>query len=437
MKRWILILMLVSFVLALFAGVASLASVSDKVKLSYWMWDPSIRGKYEKAITKFEEGNPNIEVEMTTMEPRDYWTKLRIMAAAGRLPDVFNMSSGYVEEWASKRFLMNLDRYVEEDLNKNNYFTSVFNIVRYPRGTGPIYALPFAWVTPVLYYNKDAFDEANLAYPDKSWTWSDFLNAAIRLTKDKDGDGEIDQWGYWFFGRYAHVEPWIYQNGGRLLEPGRKSFQPNKEALRAVKFLTDLVLKHKVAPPKRFMEGVRQQDVFPRGLSAMWTDGSWNIENTRKIVESKFRWGITKVPRGPDWEEDVAYAWPDNTAISSQTEHSEAAWKLTKFLSGPGLTMDIYMAGKVPAYKPLAKSEAFFEKGKQPAEKGLLLYLGELPMKESFTMGWSEWRGYAGAAGLGLTGAIDKVINGELSFEEAMEETSKYVNKVLGRYYKG
>ncbi|MEA3311012.1 MAG: sugar ABC transporter substrate-binding protein [candidate division WOR-3 bacterium] len=434
MKRMLLAALVIG---GLVVTVISVFTVgAETVKLDYWMWDPSIRAKYEAALARFEEQNPGIDVQLTTMEPKDYWVKLRVMASTGQLPDVCNMSSGYVEEWALGKFLLNMDEYIEEDLNKENYFTKLFDIVRYPAGVGSVYALPFAWVTPVLSYNKDAFDKAGISYPNEEWDWFDFLNAAVRLTQDFDGDGKIDQWGYWFFGRYAHIESWIYQNGGRLLGPGKSSFAPTDEAVEALEFLTDLVLKYEVAPPKKLMEGVRQQDVFPKALAAMWTDGSWNIENTRKILGGNFRWGIAKVPRGPSWEKDTIFAWPDNIAISAKTDHPDAAWKLVKFLSGPGLDMSLYMAGKVPSYKPLAESEEFAEQGKQPEEKMLLLELGNFPMKTSFTQGWSEWRGYAGAEGLGVTGAIDRVINGEMEFDKALEKATDYANKVLDRYYK-
>jgi hypothetical protein len=56
-------------------------------------------------------------------------------------------------------------------------------------------------------------------------------------------------------------------------------------------------------------------------------------------------------------------------------------------------------------------------------------------MVDSFTMGWDEWRGYGPAETLGLTGAIDMIINAEKSFEDALNKTTSDINKVLKRYY--
>ncbi|MFB6290324.1 MAG: sugar ABC transporter substrate-binding protein [Candidatus Bipolaricaulia bacterium] len=427
-KKIIIALLLGLLVTSLF----SIFSVSADVKIDYWIWDPTIRGKYKEAIKKFESQNPNIKVNLTAIEPDKYWTKMRLNARTNQLPDVFNMSTAYIEQWVSNGSVMALDKFIEKDLNKDKYFSSLFDVVSFD---GSTYALPFAWVTPIMYYNKDAFDKAGLDYPTNDWTWDDFLNAAKKLTVDKNGDGKIDRWGFWFYGRYAHIEPWIYQNNGRLLDKDKKNFDPSPEAMEALRFLTDLVTKHKVAPPKKAMSGIDQQNVFPQGEAAMWVDGSWSIENNRRIIGNSFDWGIAKVPRGPSWEEDTLFAWPDNIAISPNTKHPEAAWKLAKFFSGPGLSADLYMSGKVPSYNPLASKEGFFDKDAQPSNISKLLDWGSQPMKTSFTKSWSEWRGYGGAEGLGLTGAIDQVINGSKSFDKAMKEASQYINEVLDEAY--
>ncbi len=424
----------VSWIALLMIGLIAFTAVAGQITLRYWMWDPSIKAKVQTAINKFESLHPNIKVELTTIEPRDYWTKIRIMASTHKLPDVFNMSSGYIEEWSAKGLLLDIQKYVNTDLNMSDYFESLFNMAKYPKNTGDIYALPFAWVTPVLFFNKTAFDKAGLSYPNENWGWCDFLNAAEKLTIRENG--KVKQWGFWLYGRYANIEPWIYRNGGHLLSADKKRFAPDKNAIETMEFLTKLVTTYKVAPKKKDMTGVRSQDVFPLGMAAMWVDGSWNIENNRSLVGNKFKWGIAPVPVGPNGSKNVIYAWPDMVAISSYTAHPKEAWELAKFLSGPGLTLDMYMAGKIPSYRPLAESEAFLEKGKQPAEKGILLQLGKGEMINSFTKGWSEWRGYGAAEGLGLNGALDAVMNGDMTFQEAMQKVMSYANKVLSRYYK-
>lgn len=56
---------------------------------------------------------------------------------------------------------------------------------------GKQYAIPKDIDTIALWYNKTMFDEAGIKYPDASWTWDTFRDAAKKLTK---ADGS--QYGY-------------------------------------------------------------------------------------------------------------------------------------------------------------------------------------------------------------------------------------------------
>lgn len=407
---------------------------NEKVKLTYFSWDPSQEQVLNELIQKFNQENPNIEVSMQSYKPADYWPKISAMAAAGNAPDVFDMSSGYVDEWASKGLLYNIQKLVDRDIKPDDYFTSVFKAVRYPdKEKGDMYAFPYAWVTTVLYYNKDMFDKAKLAYPNENWTWDDFLNAAKKLTLDTNGDGKTDQWGFWLYGRYAQIEPWLYQNNGDILNPEKTQFVVNENGKETLQFLTDLTLKHKVSPPPKDMKGMKQEDLFPMGKAAMWVDGSFAIDNIRKVGGDKIRWGMTTIPKGPHFKEQVTYGWPDNLAISKNTKHVEEAWKFIRFMTGKSRGAEHYQGGKVPIYKPVALSKEWLESDKQPDNKGLLLEQGKYVGRNSYTKSWSEWRGYGAAEGSGLNGELDQVFDGKKSLDDAITSVTKYANDILNR----
>lgn len=408
--------------------------VPEQVTLRYFMWDPELEELELSIIDEYTKMHPNVTIEFEALVPEEYWPKMSALAAAGDLPDVFNMSSGFVDEYASKGLLGNIEFYIERDISPDDYFSGVFSAVRYPdKQRGSMRAMPFAWVCTVLYYNKDAFDAAGVAYPEEGWTWDDFLDAAKKLTVDKDGDGTTDQYGFWFYGRYAHTESWIYQNNGNFLNAAKTRFEPDDNAIETLEFLNSLIHEHKVAPMPKEMEGIRQQDVFPQEMAAMWVDGSWNIQNNRDVAGDAFQWGIAPIPRGPHWEKDQAYGWPDNIAMSPTTEHPDQVWSFIKYLTGPGRPASSFMGGKVPILKATAMSEEFLEKDKQPANKGFLLEWGENLGPNSFTPGWGEWRGYTGGAGLNAW--LDQAYNGEVDLATAIEEATKSANEVLTRFY--
>ncbi|MCY1151870.1 MAG: sugar ABC transporter substrate-binding protein [Sphaerochaetaceae bacterium] len=441
MKKLLLAMMVILTISisSVFAGGQSeetQAKEDENIVLEWWTWDADLKEKNQEIIAAYEEKHPNVTINNTIVSTKEYWTKIRILANQNKLPDVFTMSSSTLEEWAENGLVLELDSYIDSDNTREIFYPKLLDAVKDVSATDHYYALPFALVTTTLFYNKDAFDEAGLEYPNDDWTWDDFRSAAKKLTVDKDNDGTIDQYGYWFYGRYAHVEPWVYANGGSLLNHDTMRFEPDAAALEALEMLTDLVLVDKSAPTQKDMSSVRQQDVFPLEMAAMWTDGSWNINNNRLVADPSLNWGIAKIPTGPSTDNPITYAWADSYSIAPNTKHPQEAWEFTKYVAGEGLSLDMYLVGKIPSFKALTESDAFADPNQKPAEMYILKEQADSEMTTSFTKGWSEWRGYGAAESLGLNGLIDGVINGEMSLDEALTKGTNSINTVLARYYK-
>jgi multiple sugar transport system substrate-binding protein len=420
---------------ALLVGALMLSGLALGQTLRYFSWETNIAEETAALIAEFEALNPGVTVDFEALPPDQYWPRMSAMAAANNLPDVFYMSSGFITEWYQNGLLANLQPFVDE-LDLDDYFTGALSVARFPDpDAGALHAVPINWVGPVLYYNATAFDEAGLAYPSAEWTWDDFLAAAQALTIDKNGNGRIDQYGYWVYGRYAQVEPWIYMNGGRLLNEARTRVEPNDAAIETLQFLSDLVNVHGVAPRPQEMEGIRQQDVFPLGIAAMWVDGSWNISNNRSIIGDQFTWDIALIPTGPSTTDRIGYTWPDMLAVGANSQHQDLAWAFVEFMTGPSRGASSFLGGTVPFYRPTAESEAWLERDQQPASKHVILELGQLPSRTSFTPNWSEWRGYAAAEGGGMNGELDQVFNGRKALDAAIASFVAYGNQVLSRSY--
>ena len=252
---------------------------------------------------------------------------------------------------------------------------------------------------------------------------------------DEDDDGTVDTWGMYLYGRYAHIEPWVFRNGGRYLNADETALELNDEAVNALQFLTDLVNVEGVAPQPQEMEGVRQQDIMALGMAAMWVDGSWNIANVRKIAGDDFRWGIAQVPMGPDATKETAaaYAWADMLSVGQNSRNPELAWAFIQHMVGEGRDASDFLGGKVPAYIEIATSEGWLEKDQQPANKGLLLDIGAQNVYTGFSKNWSGWRGYDSTGSSGMNGELDEVLNGRKSLDEAIKAFVLYGNDILSR----
>ena len=92
---------------------------------------------------------------------------------------------------------------------------------------GRMHAMPGDYMTMVLFYNTEMFKAAGLN-PDKPpKTWDEFLQYAKKLTRDTDGDGKVDQWGFGTVGAKSpgfslRFGPFIWSFGGDYLTPDMK-----------------------------------------------------------------------------------------------------------------------------------------------------------------------------------------------------------------------
>ncbi|AYM60967.1 hypothetical protein At1D132_49600 (plasmid) [Agrobacterium fabrum] len=415
----------------MFGLAVAAANSATAETLRYMSFDPVQLEAERPAIAAFEASHPGLKVQAQALPQKDYWTNVSAQAASGTLPDVMMMSSAYIYQWAASGNLADLNSFAGE-LNLEGYTESAVDVARVKGG---LYAIPQSWSGAVLYYNKDAFDAAGISYPTATWTWDQFRDAAKKLTVDKNGDGEPEQWGYYITGRYAQVDGWVYRNGGRYLTPDSTAMDPDPAALKTLKFLTDLVVKDKVAPKPKDLEGVRFLDVFPLGMAAMWVDGAWNISSNRTTIGSKFKWGIAEIPRGPDATDATVrnYAWPDLLSVAETSTKKYLAVEFIEHMTQASRSAKDFKGGKVPAFKEVASKPEWLERDQQPDNKEVILQLGEGKLYNGFAKNWDGWRGYGASGSGGVNGELDEVFNGRKSLDDAVKSFVSYSNDVLKR----
>ncbi|MCD6120241.1 MAG: sugar ABC transporter substrate-binding protein [Spirochaetales bacterium] len=398
---------------------------AQKVSLRYMMWDPQIIDKEQVLADKFTAEHPNVTITLESAAYAQYWEKMQAMAAAKNLPDVFWMSSSTVKDYQSMGALLSMEDNIKK-LDKSKYFSSVFGVLRAPTSSGDMYAFPYAWVVCISYYNIRLFDQAGLSYPTNDWKWKDLESAAVKLTKDTDGDETVDQWGYWVKGRYTHLYPFVYNNGlpeGPMTEDKKFTLADGK-GLESMKFLTDLIVKDKASPTPAQTKGVSK--FFTTGKIGMCTEGSWRVDTYRKSLKDPF--GIFLVPTGPQsGGKRVSFGWADSMSISAYTKHPKEAWNWVEYMTGPGRPVDSILGGKVPIWKVSALSDTWKEKGKYPKNKELILEAGKLiGPKVTFVKRWDE-------ANSEIQSGFEKVVLGEGDLNSVMKELKTKVEKILAR----
>jgi multiple sugar transport system substrate-binding protein len=427
MKRLVLLLIVLAVAAgSTFGGGQDETAMAEKIELRYMMWDPQIIEKEQALADKFSQEHPNVTITIESAAFAQFWEKMQAMAAAKNMPDVFWMSSGFVKDYARLGAILNIEDRVNK-LDQSQFFPSAFGVLRAPTFEGDMYSFPWAVVTCISYYNKRIFDEGGVAYPNNDWTWDQLRATAKKLSKDSDGDGAYDQWGYWVKGRYTHMYPYVYNNGvpsGPISSDFKSFLGASGKGRDAFKFLTDLVVVDKTSPTPAQTKGV--STFFTTGKIAMCTEGSWRIATYRKGLDDPF--GIFLTPKGPGSPgKHVVYGWADAMSISAYTDHPDAAWDWMIFMSGPGRPIDSILGGKVPIWKANATSDVWLEKDQLPENKQLVLDSVDLIGKE-VTMAplYNEWNA-------AVQSDFEKISLGEGDFDAVMSELKDKVEKILAR----
>ena len=295
------------------------AGSGKEVTLQFALWDTNQAKGLRTMADEFEAANPGIKIEFQVVGWADYWTMLQAGATAQSLPDVFWMHSNEIYRYASNDMLLD-----QTELIKNS---SKIDLSKYPQGIVEIYnyegkqlAVPKDFDTIGLWYNKKLFDEANLAYPDESWTWDDLYNAAKVLTKD-GVYGFLaplhNQEGYYNF---------VYQNGGTIITDDKKSGYDDPKTIEALEFYVKFV-QEKLSP--EMYGDPERAEALQNGLVAMGLFGSWNLSG---FAENEFISENFDVAVLPKQEKQASIYNGLGYAIAKNTEHPDEAWKFVEYL---------------------------------------------------------------------------------------------------------
>ena len=383
------------FATALTFTLAFAASVAGaQTTLSYQLWGSPQEGEvWNKIVAAFEASHPDIKVNVEVADWESYWQKLQVQIAGGTPPDIFAMDAPLYRDWQSRGVLLNLAPYLDKD---PAILDGVYPITleAYKTADG-IFGLPRDFQTIVLYYNKDMFDAAGVAYPTDTWTYEDLRAAAKKMTLDKNGDGAIDQWGFWDGG--YDMEPFwgalVWAYGGDVINAADgKTLISSPEATAAFQFMSDMWVTDKSMPTEQQLAQYGW-DGFLSGVSAMGVSGHWSIPEYSQVA---FKWDIAPMPLGPKGR-----ATSVNSAgfvISKDSKNPDAAWEFVKYaFSDAGQTELAKIGLAIPVRKSVAESAAYLGQATAIDHALYVKALDYAHLKPVFK-GYEEWSAAVGDA---------------------------------------
>lgn len=381
------ILRLLCAFLLLLVGFAT-AAADITLRMVVWDGDEALtilRG----AAHEFEQAHPGIHVDLQSVFYNDYFTKLLTQVAAHGAPDVAMLDPGDFQKYAERGALLPLNPLFNTvpGFNIDDYYKPIVDAHSFH---GTLYVLPRD-IAPMglFYYNKKAFDEAGIPYPDGSWTWDfkvrpelkekDFLWVIQQLTK-KDATGKVTRYGIAPFDPHALCDLFLYSQGGRYADndehPTKVLFNDEKD-LKAHELLADIYNKYHWAPSPSEMSSVVQStadQLFDMQKSAIYVCGIWDSIKIRRALKpgSKefFDWDIAM---GPAYAGTGTRAYPtggSGYSVLSSTAHPKEAFALAAWMAGKPGMMAMARAGIAqPAIRKYALSDAWIPGPDTPIEQ--------------------------------------------------------------------
>jgi multiple sugar transport system substrate-binding protein len=154
----------------------------------------------------------------------------------------------------------------------------------------------------------------------------------VRLTHDRDGDGQTDLWGSTLDVTWDRIQIHVNGWGGHLVDPAdpEKLLMCEPEAMAAMEWLRGRIWDDRVMATPLDLQNVSTRQALITERVAMVEDGSWALKDI--LSEANFGVGVAPFPAGP--LRRVTLATTDGFGIYAGTKHPEAAWELLKFLIG-------------------------------------------------------------------------------------------------------
>ena len=319
-------------------GFSVLAAASAQTTISYAIWDNNQLPAHQQIAAAFEKEHPDIKVDIQVVPWGNYWDKLQTAVAGGEAYDVFWMNGPNFPVYASKGVLLDLqDQVAADSVDMSVYPQSLIDLYTFD---GDVYGLPKDFDTIALYYNKDLFDAAGLAYPTGDWTWDDLKSAAQTLTQDGNwgfASTTSDQEGYWNF---------IYENGGQVInDDGTQVLLGEPAACDAIDYLYSFVADG-LSPDGATMSSISPStQLFPGGRVAMMAGGSW-LAKTYADAEPNI--DVAPLPKEV---KRASIIHGLGNVVWSKTQHPDEAWQFVKFLGSDQAATILAQSGTViPAY---------------------------------------------------------------------------------------
>ncbi|HOA14868.1 MAG TPA: ABC transporter substrate-binding protein [Bacillota bacterium] len=339
----------------IFAMAASAAIAAPRTTLSLWHYLGSdTSSMFKSLVDEWNAKNPAVFVELTYGgNNRTMQDKLLASIVAKAQPDMALMDQFWVPELANSGALLNLDGLLSET-EEADFLAPARQAASY---AGSLWTMPLGMSNQALYYNKDLFRAAGLNPNVPPSTWEEMFEAGLKLSKDTNKDGKVDQFGLYMpvtvnTGMVYYFVTFLWQAGAELYNKDYSAATFNSAAaVKAVQYLQKLVA-YQVLPLANIA------DAFLNGRAAMALASTSSLGYYKSAA--KFDLGVAHMPSGA---KKVTGVGGNSLGIfKSDRDREAAAFSFVKWMTSAEVSTKWAIAtGYTPTRKSALESKEYKE----------------------------------------------------------------------------
>ncbi|PZE22325.1 sugar ABC transporter substrate-binding protein [Paenibacillus xerothermodurans] len=316
---------------------SSEGAAGGTVTLNVWAMGEEAKSLPQLA-DKFTQENPNIKINVQALPWDTAHDKLITAVASKKGPDVLQLGTTWIPEFASANALMDLKAELGSypEFAESNFYPGA---VATTRQGDAVVGVPWYIDTRVLYYRKDLLQ--SVGYNEAPKTWEELSDAAKKLAARGNGSYGLsidtkEQSLAFMFAR---------QNGSKLIDNNKPLFnQP--EFVQAVEYLNSF-FQDGSAPKDLGMDIV---PAFQKGIAPMFISGPWMIKLINdQAPDIKDKWATAVLPKK---ENNTSSLGGSNLSVFQHTEHKEEALKFIAYMSKPATQLEwLKLSNTLPSTK--------------------------------------------------------------------------------------
>jgi multiple sugar transport system substrate-binding protein len=268
-------------------------------------------------------------------------------------------------------------------------------------------------------YNKNALQEAGMKEPAPSWTWDDYLEMAKRLHRPVD-----NRWGVGL--EEAWIFPFFWAADAPYLDPkGPKALWDTPKCREVLQWLTDLVVRHRVAPSPK--ERSDQKLSFYNGNYGMHEFIVPTPAITKRL-EGKFAWEVLPRPKHPRTKKAVYLVTGHGYYVTAKAKErgvlTEAVQVLTELFHKD--IQNLYISGLDLSSLPILKSVATSPQALQQLPSSHKYALDNIPGGRAYdqVIGFKDFQN-------AFVPEFRKALDGEVSLEQAVANMQRASDAAL------